>query len=178
MTNSPEERADAHYNKARCVWSSENYTEAVTELGLCLDLEPRHSEARLLLGEIYLFKSEHLGLSDAAGETAARREFEHLLTENPQKTEAWAGLALVLLYQNDYAGALKAADSGFKVIASDTSWNMGSPEVFMNVAESLYDIKIRAYLENNEKERALAQLQEGLTFCPNSTFLARHLSAE
>lgn len=175
MTNSIEDSADSYYDKALSLQKAGHFKEAFVQLRLCLEVEPRHSEARLMLGEEYLLRPEELGISDEEGETAAREAFEYLLNDNPKKTEAWAGLALLLLYQDNHTGAIEAANEGFKVISADTSWVMASPEVFMNVAESLYDVKIRAYLEAGEKECAAAQLQEGLVFCPDSEFLSRHL---
>jgi tetratricopeptide (TPR) repeat protein len=149
--------------------------EAFILIEEALSLYPSHLQALILMGEIFLTRSDHLGLEHDFSDLAALSCFELALQQEPNHADAWSGKARTLLYLDRPEDALEAVDNGLSVLPLSVGYGMTFEEVRINITESLFDVKIRALLELGQVQEANATLHQGLMLCPTSEFLSRHL---
>jgi len=171
-----EEDADFHFWRATGLFN-EQPSKALAHLETALAREPNHQQALVLLGELYILRAEELGLESTAADQTALGYFEQVLVREPKHAEAWSRKALTLLYLNHPEEAILSAEQGLSVLASRVGYGMESGPVHTNVAEALFDVKIRALLELGRTDEVRQTLFAGLVYCPGSKFLTRHVKA-
>jgi tetratricopeptide (TPR) repeat protein len=172
----PEEDAEFHYWRASELRIAERFELALGHLLRALEIEPTHLEAMVASGDVYLFGSDELGLSDAQSEELALECFDRAIEREPDLAGAWSGRALVLLYRDDFCGAIEAADRGLRVLHRRVGYGMTSDPVYSNVAEALIDVKVRSLFEQGKLADARAELSAALTRWPRSRLLNCHTS--
>ena len=171
-----EEEADLHFRRANELEREERYEEALAHLTEALQIEPRHMEALTLAGEIHLFGHEKLGVTPADAYAIGLQYFDRALAVEPKNADAWGGKALSLFYLERDDDALEAAEHGLTVLPLGIGPAMSYAPVQLNVAETLFSVKVRALLEVGKRGAARQALSEGFAYCPGSDHLSRCLN--
>jgi len=171
-----EDDADFHFWRATYLFDAQP-SKALAHLETALAREPNHQQGLVLLGELYLLRAEKLGIEPAVADQTALGYFVQVLVREPQHAEAWSRKALTLLYLDRPEEALQSAEQGLSVLASRVGYGMEFGRVHTNVAEALFDVKIRALIEIGRPDEARQTLFAGLVYCPGSKFLTRHVEA-
>ncbi len=171
-----EDDADFHFWRAADLFD-EQPSKALAHLETALAREPNHQQALVLLGELYIVRAQELGLEPAVADQSALGYFEQVLVREPKHAEAWSRKALTLLYLDRPEEALQSAEQGLSVLASRAGYGMEFGPVHTNVAEALFDVKIRALMELGCPNAVRQTLFAGLVYCPGSKFLTRHVEA-
>ncbi len=171
-----EDDADFHFWRAFHLFD-EQPRKALAHLEATLAHEPNHQQALVLLGELYTLRAEELGIEPAVADQTALGYFEQVLVREPKHAEAWSRKALTLLYLDRPEEALLSAEHGLSVLASRVGYGMEFGPVHTNVAEALFDVKIRALLDLGRSNESRQTLFAGLIYCPGSQFLTRHVAA-
>jgi tetratricopeptide (TPR) repeat protein len=166
-----EDRADDEFWHAGRLRSEGKVHAAYTRVLEALEINPEHELATLLLGELYLWKNEDLGLEQRQADGQALDLFEKVIRREPHHAEAMSLKALALLHLERFAEALEVARKGLDVLPLRVGYAMSTPEVYTNVAEQLYDVMVRALLELERRPEAFAALSAGLRACPKSKYL-------
>ena len=175
-TDSIEDTADSYcYRASRLFY--EDPPLALSNLEAALSYEPHHLEALNMAGELHLFEYEKLSLTEEAANRIAGEFFDRALVYGPQFAEAWSGKARMLFYREEHDAAIEAADRGLAVLHLRVGFGMQSKAVFTNVAESLYNVKVKSLMALGRREEARQELAAGLMECPGSELLIRRVDA-
>ncbi|MFN3653620.1 MAG: DUF3856 domain-containing protein [Armatimonadota bacterium] len=139
-----------------------------------LQIEPDHLEALTLAGDLALLEWDDIDcpeIRDAkTGCAIALSYYERALAIEPRHADPWAGKALALVWLGRFEEALAAAEKGLEVLPLRLG-DLESPEVYQNVAESLYSDRAQALRGLGRWDEALATLDEGLRLYPDSRLL-------
>jgi tetratricopeptide (TPR) repeat protein len=168
-----EDAADFHHDRACELLKRERHKEAEQHLLAALEIEPRHLQALIYLGDIYTLCGDELGMESTAACQAALDCYDRALAIEWKLAEAWAGKTLTLFYLDRPEDTLAAAESGLFVLPLCVGYGMTCPDIHTNVAEALFDRKVRALLELGRPSEARQALTDGLAYCPGSAFLSR-----
>ncbi len=166
-----EEAADFHYNRAFDLVEDERYKEAEQHLLRALEINPRHTQALIDLGELYLWDCEELEMELPIALREALRYYERAIAVEWKLAEAWAGKADALGYLGRHEEALEAAETGLLVLPLCLGYYMNRPEVHTNVAEALFNCKVEALRKLGREGEARKALGDGLEYCPGSDYL-------
>ncbi len=170
---STEERTDRACQCASALEAQGRYAEAVCHLEYALELEPGHTEALIQIADVYALYWEELALEKEVSLERALGHYDRALSLNPRLADAWAGKALVHLYQGNAELALQCAEQGLCVLPLREGFAMKYDPVFFNVSEALHDRRVRALLSLGRRAEARGALSIGFEACPRSTYLTR-----
>jgi tetratricopeptide (TPR) repeat protein len=169
-----EDQEDDEYLQAEMLSLESGSARAARSLVLrVLERNPDHVQANILLGELFLLRDEELGMDRLSACAQALELFEGVLMREPRHAEAWSQKALALLYLERFDEALDAANSGLEVLPLRVGLAMSGSGFYTNIAEALYDRKVRALLDLDRRPEAFAVLSDGLAACPESEYLTR-----
>ena len=165
------------YSRISELMDAELYNEALNEANSGLSHEPENVTLLVMAGEIVLIYHEELGIDIADAAHSALTRFHKVLSLEPEHAEDWGAAALSYLYLNEHENALDCTNRGLASLSSGVGFGMTNREVHTNVAEEVFDHKVRALLGLDRMEEARKCLFEGLTYCPGSSFLSRHIES-
>lgn len=170
-----EEASDQAFWVAMSLERQGRFAEAMASLRVALEENPYNVQAFIAVGELYLFKSRELGVdSDDCADKAALESFEAAIRVEPENADAWSRKALAELYLGDAATALGSAEQGLAVLPLLVGYAMQSEDKFRNVAEALFDVKVRALIDLSRHHEAYTTLRRALEQFPASSYLMRH----
>lgn len=162
-----------HYERARDLYDEERFREALSHIQAALELDPEHALSRILMGDLYTFANEDLGLEPKLAFEEALTCYSRVIAAEPQYAEAWDGAALVLLYLGRPAEALLHAQEGLRVLPLRIGDCLENAEVYANVEVALYDRVVRAHLDLGNRNEAREALYEGLRLHPSDSYLSK-----
>lgn len=172
-----EDGVDSHFWDAVHLMDDDDIVHALAHVNTLLALEPDNVQGLMLAGEIHLLYHDELSIETGEASRLAMGYFRRVTSRLPGHAEAWGAIALSHLYLNESALAVEAADRGLASLGSAIGFGMTFEPIRENVAEALYDRKIRALIELGKLDDARQALREGLSCCQGSEFLSRHIQS-
>jgi tetratricopeptide (TPR) repeat protein len=145
--------------------------EALACLNVALEDEPERYEALVRMGELYTDCGPELGLAEPESFATAVTYFNRAIEVDPDNPEAYAERGKPLLYLERYEEALECARMGLARL--DPRQRRMSPDVWRNLAESLYRVRALALKGLGRRAEGLQVLEEGLARFPSSEYLSR-----
>lgn len=167
-----EDMADFHFWRAHDLSTDGRPKEALSHIEAALEIEPKHVQAMILAGDIYQLDCEELGIDPDKAFQIAIQCYDRALAVDPKLAEAWAGKAEVLYWSRCPELALESAETGLFLLPLCIGYAMNSPDVHINVAETLFKYKVSALLRLGRKDEARQALSDGLEYCPGSEYLS------
>jgi protein O-GlcNAc transferase len=138
--------ADARLVLGSVLMEDGDRAESIAQLSEAVHLLPRSAEAHNALGEAF----------NAFGDTKnARGAFEKAVALDPEFTQARINLGLVLIDAREFGAATKHLDRALVRLGN-------SPE-----AAHPHYLRAKVYTEQNEVEKAAAQLQQAISLRPD-----------
>jgi tetratricopeptide (TPR) repeat protein len=151
---------------------SGRYLAAFGYLELAIEADPLCREALVLAGDVCYFQFDDLGITEAEGADSAVGYYDRAIAACPHHAEAYAEKSLCLHDRERYQEALECAELGFSYLEVPPTKDL-EPDVWVNVAESLYRRKALALKELGRVEDGWRVLLEGLSRFPESTYLTQ-----
>lgn len=155
-------RASRFCRRDRC-------TDALALLEKALGIDPNCYDALVMAGELYCMQAPELGFEKREGDLRALDLFDRAIAARPGDAEAHNAKALALLHLGDWQEAIACVDRGFEKLGDcPGDW---SPQVWQNIAESLYRTRALALKGARREDEGRDVLAEGLRRFPSSEYL-------
>ncbi|MHB1000416.1 MAG: tetratricopeptide repeat protein [Armatimonadota bacterium] len=168
-----EEAAEFYYWRAHDLSDRTNCIQALSYAQAALEIEPGNVEALVLIGDIHTLFPDALGLDTAISYKSALEYLDRALDIEPKHADALGAKALTLIYTQRFEEALDTAERGLFVLPLRIGYGMNHDSVYTNIAEALFDRKVRALLGLGRDNEARQTLSDGLLHCPGSKYLTR-----